>query len=103
MVDLGWVTVAEQDEVCGFVARREAEILALYVAPDARCSGLGRTLLAYAKTCAPRLTLWTYQANTAAQRFYLRHGFRETGRTDGPDNDARLPDVHFSWQDEGST
>jgi len=37
----------------------------------------------------------------AAQRFYLRHGFRETARTDGASTDEKLPDIHYVWSRNG--
>jgi ribosomal protein S18 acetylase RimI-like enzyme len=30
-----------------------------------------------------RIQLWTFASNAGAQRFYERHGFVETRRTDG--------------------
>lgn len=101
MIDRGWVTLAEQGgNVLGFLARNNAELNALYVAAAARGRGVGADLLKAAKAATPLLTLWTFQANTGAQRFYLRHGFREILRTDGSNNDEGLPDIRFDWQEE---
>jgi ribosomal protein S18 acetylase RimI-like enzyme len=44
------------------------------------------------------LRLWTFASNEAAQRFYLRHGFREVERTDGSDNEERAPAVLYAWR-----
>ncbi len=86
--------------VIGFIARQEKEIQALYVAASARGQGVGKALLDHAKEQMPQLGLWTFQANTGAQRFYLREGFLEDKRTDGSGNDEKLPDVHLSWERE---
>jgi Acetyltransferases len=101
MIDLGWVTLAVGvDEVLGFAARDEAQLHALYVARAARGRGIGSDLLRQAQAAAQALTLWTFQANTGAQRFYLRHGFREALRTQGEANDEGLPDIRYEWQQE---
>ncbi|MEO0938737.1 MAG: GNAT family N-acetyltransferase [Pseudomonadota bacterium] len=96
MIDRGWVTVAGARPQ-GFIARDGATIHALYVAPGARGRGLGAALLAAAQAEA-RLELWTFQANTRAQRFYERNGFIEAERTDGQGNDEGLPDIRYVWE-----
>jgi hypothetical protein len=42
------------------------------------------------------LDLWAFQANTAARRFYERHGFTAVAWTDG-DNEEGAPDVRYRW------
>jgi GNAT superfamily N-acetyltransferase len=101
MIDLGRVHVAEEDgAVVGFCARNGEDLDALYVAAKNRGHGVGTTLLIHAQDAVERLELWTFQANEAAQRFYLRHGFVELQRTDGSGNDERLPDIQYEWQRE---
>ena len=63
---------------------------------------MGRRLLRAAMAQSPRLWLWTFQANTGAQRFYLREGFAEIRRTDGAGNDEGLPDIQYSWPAEAA-
>jgi len=46
------------------------------------------------------LRLWTFASNAGAQRFYERHGFVETRRTDGRDNEEGAPDVLYIWGGE---
>ena len=99
LIQNGWVTVAETGpEVAGFLAREGATIHALYVSGAHRNLGVGRALLDHAKAAEPRLRLWTFQANTGAQRFYRRAGFTETQRTSGACNDERLPDIEYVWE-----
>ncbi|WP_415921262.1 GNAT family N-acetyltransferase [Tateyamaria sp. SN6-1] len=101
MIERGWVEVAEQDgQVLGFIARDGADVHALYVAPDRCGCGIGAALLHRAQDAVDRLNLWTFEANTGAQRFYARHGFSEVRRTDG-DNEEGLPDILLRWQKEG--
>jgi len=100
MIARGWVTVAQlsgQQEVQGFLAQDGAEICALYLAPEACGQGGGAVLLHHAKVRAPHLTLWTFQANLGAQRFYQREGFVEMRRTDGHRNSEQLPDIEYHW------
>lgn len=80
----------------GFLTRQEAELACLYVAPSVRGQGVGAALLAHAQNMRPRLGVWSFAANTSALRFYARHGFAETARTMG-ENDENLPDIRLEW------
>jgi GNAT superfamily N-acetyltransferase len=101
MIDKGWVTVAEvtpEDAVCGFLALDAGDVAALFVAAELRGSGIGSSLLGHAKAESAALSLWTFEANGGALRFYQRHGFRETARGDGTGNEEGLPDVRLEWR-----
>lgn len=103
MIDRGWVTVAEvAGRVVGFLACDGVEVCALYVAPDARSAGVGRTLLQAAKQGRDRLRLQVLERNAGARRFYTREGFVEIARSDGAENDDKLPDITMEWQREGA-
>jgi ribosomal protein S18 acetylase RimI-like enzyme len=103
MIKRGWVTVAEENgEVIGFAACDGADLDALYVAGAMRGQGVGTALLQHMMVQHDRLSLWTFQTNEGAQRFYLRHGFTEVQRTDGATTDEKLPDVRFEWQRKGA-
>lgn len=70
----------------------------LYVAPEAAGQGIGSALVDLAKDLRPGgLALWTFQTNTRAQAFYLRHDFRAVRRTDGSANEEHAPDVRMVW------
>lgn len=43
------------------------------------------------------LTLWVFETNVDARRFYRDHGFVEVERTDGSANEERSPDVRYAW------
>ena len=95
------VTVAEDaGRVQGFLARREGQIEALYITPDARGQGVGTALMARAMATCAELGLWCFLANRPARAFYARLGFAENARTDGSGNDEKLPDVHLVWSRE---
>lgn len=103
LVASGPVTVAraagaEGNGVLGFLALSGDTVAALHLAPAARGQGLGRRLLDAARAGRDRLDLWTFQANAGALRFYAREGFVAVERTDGRDNDERLPDVRLVWE-----
>ncbi|CAM5305129.1 GNAT family N-acetyltransferase [Streptomyces hirsutus] len=71
----------------------------LYLAPEWRGRGLGDRFVALAKERRPGgLSLWTFQVNGPAHRFYERHGFEAVEWTDGSRNEAREPDMRFVWR-----
>ncbi|SEE60380.1 GNAT family N-acetyltransferase [Streptomyces sp. TLI_105] len=93
-----WVAVTA-NEVVGLLVLKDAELKQLYLDPAWRGRGLGDRFMELAKQRQPAgLTLWTFQVNEAAQRFYERHGFIAVERTDGLRNDEREPDVRYIWQ-----
>jgi GNAT superfamily N-acetyltransferase len=86
------------DDIAGMMTLNDGDIDQLYLSPSRRGQGLGDLLIAHAKTRFPDgLRLWTFQVNHAAVAFYRRHGFRETTRTDGSDNEEREPDIRMEW------
>ena len=93
------VLVVDYEGAAAFIALSDDHyVTALYADRPMRGRGCGRALLDLAKEKHPdELKLWTFQANTDAQRFYLREGFREIRRTDG-DNEEGLPDMLFEWR-----
>lgn len=103
MIARGWVIVAtDAGEVLGFLARHDAEVCALYVATLAQENGVGTRLLGAAKSGRDHLWLKCFQANTRARGFYEAQGFCEAARSDGQDNDEKLPDITYVWDREAS-
>jgi ribosomal protein S18 acetylase RimI-like enzyme len=93
-----WVAV-EGQRVVGMMVVGPGELDQLYVAPDRLGAGIGRRLLDLAKERSPAgLSLYTFQVNQRARRFYERNGFvaRETG--DGTGNEEGQPDVRYAWR-----
>ncbi len=104
LVALAWVTVRgwvrilrDASGVVGFIIRDGSHVHALYVAPDRRGQGIGRTLLAEAKARVERLDLWVLAGNRRALSFYRAEGFQEVARGQGAGNDEGLPDILMVW------
>ena len=94
-----WGAVAGEALV-GIIAFRAEWVDQLYLLPQWQGRGLGGSLLEIAKRRERRLSLWTFQRNAGARRFYERHGFTAIELTDGSGNEEREPDVLFRWSAE---
>ncbi len=91
-----WV-IAPGDHPVALLVLEGDWINQLYVDPPWTGQWLGSMLIDLAKELHPEhLDLWTFQSNTAARRFYERHGFVAIDTTDGQ-NDERAPDVRYHW------
>ncbi|MFC9700552.1 GNAT family N-acetyltransferase [Streptomyces sp. NPDC056943] len=97
-----WVATADGTVVAMMVLDGE-DLDQLYVDPPWRGHGIGDRLVEVAKERrAAGLTLWTFQVNAPACRFYERHGFVEAERTDGERNEEREPDIRYVWRPAGA-
>lgn len=84
------------DKVVGMIAYNEREISQLYIHIDYQGIGIGQILLAKVKEqSSGRLTLYTFEVNEKAQRFYEKNGFTIIGR--GHENEENLPDIQYEW------
>jgi GNAT superfamily N-acetyltransferase len=93
-----WVAEAG-GRVVGMMVLAEELLSQLYLAPEWRGRGIGDRFVALAKERSPSgLTLWTFQVNKPAHRFYERHGFVAAEHTDGSGNEEREPDVRYVWR-----
>ncbi|KOV70872.1 GNAT family N-acetyltransferase [Streptomyces sp. MMG1121] len=94
-----WVAQAAGGGIVGVLVLNEQELSQLYLDPHWRGRGIGDRFVALAKERSPGgLTLWTFQVNKPAHRFYERHGFTAAEFTDGSGNEEREPDVRYVWQ-----
>jgi ribosomal protein S18 acetylase RimI-like enzyme len=92
------VVAAIEDAVVGFAATGPplvpddradptlGDLYALYLDPDVWCRGIGARLHAAAldrlRSCGfTHAGLWVLDTNERASRFYIRHGWTDTGRT----------------------
>ena len=95
------VWVAEDDDtgVLGFVVLATDQLLQIHVSPDEQNEGVGGRLLAQAKERRPEgFTLWVFQKNEGARRFYERHGLELVRVTDGKGNEENEPDAQYQWR-----
>jgi GNAT superfamily N-acetyltransferase len=99
LIPSGAVHVADdRGTLLGYLTLRDAWVDQLYVRPTNWRRGVGSTLLHFAMDRNPRgLTLYCYQCNLTARRFYEHHGFTAISFSDGEENDEHEPDVLFSW------
>ena len=97
-----WVAELE-GRVAGFIAFRDDWIDHLYVDPAAQGRGLGPGLLDKALANGAPRSLWTFQKNLRARRFYEARGFQLVRLTDGVANEEREPDALYRWPGFAST
>ena len=91
-----WVA-GDGDEIVGMMAITPGHLEQLYVAPGRLGEGIGRRFVDLAKERSPTgLSLWTFQVNDRARRFYERNGFAPVEFTDDG-NQERQPDVRYEW------
>jgi GNAT superfamily N-acetyltransferase len=88
----------EDGTLTGFLVLGESTIDFLYLEPERTGQGIGSALLDHAKERRPGgFTLWTFQQNDGARRFYERHGLRAVRFTEGKANEEKTPDVLYEW------
>jgi GNAT superfamily N-acetyltransferase len=96
-----WIAQDPVGELFGILVLDGPWLDQLYVEPTMTGRGIGSALLNVAKRERhDGLRLWTFASNTGAQRFYERHGFVATRRTDG-DNEEGAPDILYVWHGDG--
>ena len=97
--------VAEEDvRVVGLAAIGADTLGHIYVHPTHQGHGVGTALLDKTKELRPDgFTLWTFQQNERACRFYERHGLRAVEYGDGSGNEEGVPDVRYEWRPEPSS
>jgi ribosomal protein S18 acetylase RimI-like enzyme len=84
------------EKVVGMIAYNKTEISQLYIHVGYQGIGIGKALLNKVKEhSSGRLTLYTFDINQKAQRFYEKHGFIIIGR--GNENEENLPDIQYEW------
>jgi GNAT superfamily N-acetyltransferase len=94
-----WVALDPLGAIVGMMAIEPGVLDQLYVRPDRLGEGIGRRLLDVARDRSPDgLTLYTFQVNTRARRFYERNGFVADWVGDGSGNEEGQPDVRYVWR-----
>jgi GNAT superfamily N-acetyltransferase len=99
-----WLAEDELGRLVGIAVLDGRWLDQLYVEPTMTGRGTGTCLVELAKRERPDgLRLWTFASNARAQRFYERHGFVATERTDGRGNEERAPDILYVWSGRDAT
>jgi GNAT superfamily N-acetyltransferase len=94
-----WVALDPLGAIVGMMAVEPGVLDQLYVRPDRLGEGIGRRLLDVARDRSPDgLTLYTFQVNTRARRFYERNGLVAEWFGDGSTNEEGQPDVRYVWR-----
>ena len=97
--------VAERDgRVVGYALITPVWLDHLFVHPEHLATGIGSVLLDLVKSLRPDgFSLWVFESNTGARRFYARHGLVELERTDGSGNEEKAPDIRMEWRGPGGS
>ena len=94
--------VWDEGGVRGFLVLTDDQLLYLYLDLRWTDRAIGSALLDHAKERRPGgFTLWTFQQNEGARRFYERHGLTAIEFTDGAGNEEKTPDVRYRWTPSG--
>jgi GNAT superfamily N-acetyltransferase len=87
------VRVAVLDGVpVAYASVKDGWLEQLWVLPAYHRRGIGRALLAWARTLG-ELHLYVFTHNRRARAFYAAHGAVRVAETDGSGNEERLPDL----------
>jgi GNAT superfamily N-acetyltransferase len=93
-----WVACGADGSLLAMMSLDGDRVGHLYVEPAHTGRGVGTELIELAKRERPGgLSLWAFQSNRGARRFYERHGFAAVRLTDGAANEERAPDVLYAW------
>jgi putative acetyltransferase len=88
---------SDGNDLVGIIAFRDGWIDQLYVLPSSQRRGIGTALLRVAQNRSVTVSLWTFQRNEIARRFYKKHGFTLVRETDGSGNEEKEPDALYRW------
>ena len=97
-------TISQPDNrLVGFLTMGQGTIHNLYIRPSHQQQGIGHLLMQTAQASSGGwLKLWVFEPNEGAIRFYERHGFTTLRKTDGQDNEEKVPDRLMIWRSGGA-
>ena len=90
-------------KIVGFLSMGDGTVHNLYIKPGYQGQGIGHALIETAKASSGgQLMLWVFEPNEGAIRFYERHGFTTLRKTDGQDNEEKVPDRLMIWRKDAT-
>lgn len=91
------VWVAEENDMpIGFMGMTDSHIDSLFIAPNLRGKGVGKHMLAHAKSLfGDKVTVDVNEQNGQGVGFYLYMGFQQTGRSEVDDQGKLYPILHL--------
>lgn len=90
-----WLAVDADDRPLGFMLLDGSHMEALFIDPACRGTGIGRMLVAHARTLHSVITTDVNEQNGQAVGFYARMGFTPTGRAERDGQGRAYPLVHL--------
>ncbi|MEC6743079.1 acetyltransferase [Pseudomonas qingdaonensis] len=91
-----WVAVDAEDCPLGFIGLNENHVEMLFIEPDLRGKGTGRSLLDHACSSRSQMSVDVNEQNPEAVGFYLHYGFVQTGRSPLDGEGRPFPLLHLS-------
>ena len=90
---------AEDDgKPIGFMGMTEGHIDSLFITPNLRGKGVGKHMLAHAKSLfGDSVTVDVNEQNNQGVGFYLHMGFKQTGRSEVDDQGKPYPILHLKF------
>lgn len=90
-----WLATDPDDHAIGFMLVDGMHMEALFIDPDWRGKGVGRSLVEHGLELNPTLTTDVNEQNLLAISFYERLGFTRTGRSDRDGQGRPYPLIHL--------
>ena len=91
-----WSAPGERREIAGFCGVHDGNIEMLFIAPEARGSGVGRLLVAHAIQRQGARRVDVNEQNAQALGFYQHLGFEVTGRSPLDGQGKPYPLLHMA-------
>ena len=91
-----WVAHHTEAGPVGFMGLTGNHVDTLFIDPDVRGKGIGKTLLAHAQGMCGPLTVDVNEQNAQAVGFYRKMGFEQTGRSELDGDGRPYPLLHMA-------